>query len=526
MSPDPTISRCLKAVIRALALVVAVTCGRLAAAEIDLSKIPPPAPARVEFARDIQPLLAENCHRCHGAEKQESGLRLDLKAAALKGGDSGAVIIPNKGIESRLIHLVAGAEEGLVMPRKGGRLTAEQVGRLRAWIDQGAEWPTAFAEPKAKDKADWWAFKPAQRPPVPLLQPGSTSTNPIDAFIRARLAESKLEPSPEADRITLIRRVSYDLIGLPPTPGEVDEFLSDQSPAAYEKVVDRLLASPRHGERWARHWLDAVHYGETHGYDKDKLRLHAWPYRDYVIRAFNDDKPYSRFIEEQLAGDVLYPDEPDGIVALGFIAAAIGSGRLGEIVDMEVHINISTPWQIFPFLKAMERVEIAVHSIHYLDLFRSIAGDPQGVFARSIGDPRVPDLAQTRSSIILDYGQRLRALLSINHNHDFGRDFQTATIRFEGTKGCALVKLGLLLDYPHGEPDELWLCEAGHGWEQIELQGQWFPDAFANVMSNLQRFHAGDDAELLTCVDDAFLTMQLVESCFTANRTPPVAMEP
>jgi predicted dehydrogenase len=204
---------------------------------------------------------------------------------------------------------------------------------------------------------------------------------------------------------------------------------------------------------------------------------------------------------------------------------AIGSGRLGEIVDMEVHINISTPWQIFPFLKAMERVEIAVHSIHYLDLFRSIAGDPQGVFARSIGDPRVPDLAQTRSSIILDYGQRLRALLSINHNHDFGRDFQTATIRFEGTKGCALVKLGLLMDYPHGEPDELWLCEAGQGWEQIELQGQWFPDAFANVMSNLQRFHAGDDAELLTCVDDAFLTMQLVESCFIANRTPPVAME-
>lgn len=206
------------------------------------------------------------------------------------------------------------------------------------------------------------------------------------------------------------------------------------------------------------------------------------------------------------------------------IRDAIGSNALGEIVDVEVHINISTPWQIFPFLKQLERVEIAVHSIHYLDLIRSMVGDPDGVFVRSIGDPRVPDLAQTRSSIMLDYGQRLRALLSINHNHDFGRDFQTATFRFEGTKGCALVKLGLLLNYPQGEPDELWLCETGKEWQQIELRGQWFPDAFANVMSNLQRFRAGDDKELLTRVDDAFVTMQLVESCFSANQSPSTAM--
>lgn len=197
---------------------------------------------------------------------------------------------------------------------------------------------------------------------------------------------------------------------------------------------------------------------------------------------------------------------------------ALGSNVLGEILDVEVHINIATPWQIFPFLKRLQRVEIAVHSIHYLDLIRSLVGEPDGVFARSLGDPRVPDFAQTRTSIILDYGDRLRALLSINHNHDFGRDFQDATIRFEGSGGCAIARLGLLLNYPHGEPDELWLCEAGGAWQQIELQGRWFPDAFANVMANLQRFHAGDDAELLTNVEDAFRTMELVESCFVADR--------
>jgi predicted dehydrogenase len=203
---------------------------------------------------------------------------------------------------------------------------------------------------------------------------------------------------------------------------------------------------------------------------------------------------------------------------------ALGSGVLGEVLDVEVHVNISTPWETFPFLERLQRVEIAVHSIHYLDLIRSLVGEPEGVFAKSLSDPRVPDLAQTRTSVILDYGDRLRALLSINHNHDFGRDFQAATIRFEGSSGCAIAKLGLLLNYPHGEPDELWLCEAGDAWQQIELQGRWFPDAFANIMANLQRFHAGEDEELLTGVDDAFRTMKLVEACFVANRTCPVAI--
>ena len=177
----------------------------------------------------------------------------------------------------------------------------------------------AFAQPS--DKTDWWSFKPASRQPLPHVKNTKWARNPIDLFVLAKLEQEKMAPSQPADRRTLIRRLSFDLIGLPPTPAEVTHFLADRSPQAYENLVDRLLASPRYGERWARHWLDTIHYGETYGYDKDKPRPNAWPYRDYVIRSLNRDKPYSRFVEEQLAGDVLFPDEPDGVVALGFIAA-------------------------------------------------------------------------------------------------------------------------------------------------------------------------------------------------------------
>jgi len=172
-----------------------------------------------------------------------------------------------------------------------------------------------------ENKLDWWSFKMTRKPEVPSVPGTNDVRNAIDRFILAKLREQKLAPSMPTDARTLLRRVTFDLTGLPPTPDELEAFSRDQSTNAYEKVVDRLLASPRYGERWARHWLDTVHFGESHGYEKDKPRLNAWPFRDYVIRAFNGDKPYSRFVEEQLAGDVLFPNEPDGIVALGFIAA-------------------------------------------------------------------------------------------------------------------------------------------------------------------------------------------------------------
>ncbi len=315
---DSGLAPCIFGKAAILLLVGAVLTQSAVAAE---TKLPPPASTKIDFVRDIQPILAKHCYSCHGPDKQEKELRWDMKAAALKGGTSGPAIVPGRSTESRMIRLVAGLEKDLVMPKKGERLSLEQIGLLRAWIDQGVSWPDSAANAAAPDKSDWWSFKPAKRPPLPALKTGEKIKNPIDVFIAAKLAQEKLTASSEADRRTLIRRLTFDLTGLPPTREEVEHFLNDREERAYERLVDRLLASPRYGERWARHWLDTVHYADTHGYDKDKTRPFAWPYRDYVIRSFNGDKPYSRFVQEQLAGDVLFPDEPDGIVALGFIAA-------------------------------------------------------------------------------------------------------------------------------------------------------------------------------------------------------------
>ena len=316
-------------------ILFAASCARLYGAEL-----PPPAPRTVDFARDVLPILTERCIACHGPDKQKSGYRLDTRDAALKGGDSGdAAIIPGKSADSPLIHFVAGLDADKLMPPKKSekpRLTAEEIGTLRAWIDQGAVWPGDASVAK-RDPLDWWSLKPIVPPAVPAsnadnpVRSATSSadrivriTNPIDAFIRAKLAEKNLTPSPKADPRTLCRRLYFDLIGLPPTPEEIEAFVQSaiRNPqSAFESLVDKLLASPRHGERWARHWLDVVHYGDTHGYDKDKQRPNAWPYRDYVIRAFNEDKPYARFVQEQVAGDVMFPGTRDGIEALGFIAA-------------------------------------------------------------------------------------------------------------------------------------------------------------------------------------------------------------
>ena len=209
------------------------------------------------------------------------------------------------------------------------------------------------------------------------------------------------------------------------------------------------------------------------------------------------------------------------------VADALRRGLLGRLIDVEIHLNILTPWHLFPFLKGLPRIEIAVHSIHYLDLIRSLLGNPTGVFARTIGHP-ASDMAQTRTSAILDYGRDIRCTMSINHNHDFGRRFQDSTFRFEGDQGVAVAKLGVLLNYPEGEPDELWIAQKGGDWAQVPLQGTWFPHAFIGSMSNLQRFAAGEDSKLVTAVDDARHTMALVEACFASNAAPatPVQSKP
>jgi mono/diheme cytochrome c family protein len=292
----------------------------LAVVPVRAADLPPAAARPIEFDRDVRPLFVRHCYACHGPDKQKSGLRLDRKADALKGGDDGVVIVPGKGAESPLVRLTAGAEADRVMPPKGERLTAEQVGVLRAWVDQGAKWPDAG---ESVDPLDWWSFRPLTRPAPPKLsaEDEARARNAVDRFVLAKVREKGLAPSPEADRRTLIRRLYFDLLGLPPSPEEVETFIKDLAADAYERLVDRLLVSPAYGERWARHWLDVVHYGDTHGYDKDQPRPNAWPYRDYVIRAFNADEPYARFVQEQVAGDVLFPGTVDGVTALGFIAA-------------------------------------------------------------------------------------------------------------------------------------------------------------------------------------------------------------
>ncbi len=270
-------------------------------------------PKPIDFARDVKPIFAAHCVSCHGAEKQRAGLRLDRRAEALKGGDTGPAFVPGKPAESLIYKLVTHADADQRMPPKKPALGAAEVNTLREWIAQGAKWPDDGSA--AANPADWWSFKPVARAAVPA------GAHPVDHFVRAKLKEKGLAPSPEADKRTLIRRLYFDLIGLPPTAEEVEAFEKDARANAYELLVDKLLASPQYGERWARHWLDVVHFGETHGYDKDKPRPNAWPYRDYVIRALNADKPYARFLQEQIAGDVLFPGTVDGIEALGFLAA-------------------------------------------------------------------------------------------------------------------------------------------------------------------------------------------------------------
>ncbi|WP_425248607.1 Gfo/Idh/MocA family protein [Chelativorans salis] len=207
---------------------------------------------------------------------------------------------------------------------------------------------------------------------------------------------------------------------------------------------------------------------------------------------------------------------------------AIQQGHLGEVVDFDAWLALATPWQLWPFLKGLPRIEIAMHSIHYLDLIRQLLGDPDGVHAKTLGHPN-HDVAQTRTSAILDYGDRVRCALSINHDHDFGRKYQACEFRICGTKGAAYLKLGVNLDYPRGEPDILEIHpEGGEGWMNVPLQGAWFPDAFAGRMANLQRFVSGEDAELVSSVEDAWNTMALVEAAYQSSAAPatPLAKRP
>jgi mono/diheme cytochrome c family protein len=276
------------------------------------------AQQKVDFVRDIQPIFATSCAGCHGAKKQAAGLRLDSPKIALA-----KVIKPGNAAASELYRRVAGLSEQARMPMGGKPLAPEQIGLIKLWIEQGAEWPEADAATGRRGDTGTeiqkhWAFIAPVRPALPNVKNAAWVRTPIDQFILARLEKEGLAPAPEADKVTLLRRLSLDLIGLPPTPEEVDTFLADKSPDAYEKQVERLLASPQYGERWGRHWLDLARYADSDGYEKDKQRF-VYFYRDWVINALNRDLPYDQFIIQQIAGDLLPNPTQDQIVATGFL---------------------------------------------------------------------------------------------------------------------------------------------------------------------------------------------------------------
>ena len=274
----------------------------------------------IEFTRDIQPIFTAHCVSCHGAKKAAGQLRLDHKAAAMKGGISGVVIVPGNSNGSILLTRVTGSDGQAKMPLGGDPLKPEQIELLRQWIAQGAVWDEKSEVGSRKSEEETpkhWAYKKPTRPALPSVKNQAWVRNPIDAFILARLEKEGLQPSPEASKETLLRRVYLDLIGLPPSVKEIDEFLADNAPNAYEKVVDKLLASPHYGERWARLWLDLARYADSNGYEKDRPRV-MWKYRDWVINALNADMPFDQFTMEQIAGDMLPTPTIDQKIATGF----------------------------------------------------------------------------------------------------------------------------------------------------------------------------------------------------------------
>ncbi len=313
-----------------IAVMVVGFAGSLRAADVAA-----PSPEQLQFFESkIRPVLVDSCQKCHGEEKQESNLRLDTRSAVLAGGDRGPAVVPAKPDESWLIKAIK-HEDDLDMPPKPQRhLSPEQVANLTSWVKSGAAWPggdDAAATPPPrkpglkitdKDRVHW-AFQPVKQLAPPAVQKVGWVTNAIDAFVLVKLESKGLTPNPPAEKRELIRRLSYDLTGLPPLPSEVEAFVADTAPGAYETVVDRLLASPRYGEHWARHWMDLVRYAESNSYERDDPKPHVWRFRDYLIRSFNRDKPYDRLIREQIAGDELPDADRDSLIATGYYRLGI-----------------------------------------------------------------------------------------------------------------------------------------------------------------------------------------------------------
>ncbi len=312
-------------------------------AAVNYAALLPPASSRqVDFVKDVQPLLRKHCFECHAAGNEEGGVNLGIRQRVLEGGDHGALLIKGDSANSRLIHLVAALDPKEVMPPSpdGKLLSKEEVGLLRAWIDQGAKWPDGadVLDPRAERAKSHWAFQPLRPVAVSEVKDADWTRTPIDRFILARLESAKIQPQSIASSRQLIRRVTFDLIGLPPTPDEVREFsaAAERDPqGALAALVDRLLKSPHYGERWGRHWLDVARYADSDGQETDRDRPLAYLYRDFVIRALNDDMPFDQFARWQFAGNEYEPDNPAAVAATGFLTAGTFAGLGDNLLEDE-----------------------------------------------------------------------------------------------------------------------------------------------------------------------------------------------
>ncbi len=285
-----------------------------------------PGDDKAFFEKEVAPILAANCLECHSGDKPKGKLAFTDRASLVKGGRRGPALSLEKPEESLLLLAISREDVLKMPPPPSKKLPQKDIDVLTRWVKAGAPWPDGVVV-KATERKErvitdeerhYWAYVPVKRPDVPAVKNKQWVCNPIDAFILARLEAKGLTPAAPADKLALIRRATYDLTGLPPTPEAIDAFVNDKAPNAYEKLLDQLLASPQYGEKWGRHWLDLVRYAETNGYERDGAKPFAWRYRDYVVKSFNEDKPYDRFIKEQLAGDELPGSSTDAIIATGY----------------------------------------------------------------------------------------------------------------------------------------------------------------------------------------------------------------
>jgi len=369
----------------------------------------------VDFGKQIAPIFQQHCVRCHSPGNSKG----EISLATLDDLKSNEYVVVGDADQSHLIELVTSRDgKPPAMPQKAQPLSTEQVGLLRQWIEQGAKWPSdVVVRETSKADASWWALQPLSVP-VRVAKAASSDasfaeqkgTRTLDDFILAKLAEKGLVQSPTADRRTLIRRLSFDLLGLPPGPQEVEAFVIDPDPAAYAKLVDRILESPHYGERFARHWLDLAHYADTHGFERDMRRDNAWRYRDYVINALNQDKPYDRFLQEQIAGDVLWPEDPQAVIATGFLAAGpwdfVGqvetksdelrrSARSLDLDDMATQVMTCTMATTIHCCRCHDHKLDPISQQEYYQLRAVFAGSKRG--DRVVSDAAVKHVEATRA---------------------------------------------------------------------------------------------------------------------------------